>query len=121
MVKIEKVQKRDGRIVDFDQERIMNAIFKAAQAVGGKDRNLSKKLSNKVVRLLEEKYPDKIPHVEEIQDAVEKVLTENGHYRTAKAYILYREQHKKIRETKKLIMDIEKTMNGYLKQSDWRV
>ena len=121
MVKIKKVRKRDGRVVDFDQERITNAIFKAAQAVGGKNRKLSKKLSDKVVRILEEKYPDKIPHVEEVQDVVEKVLTENGHYRTAKAYILYREQHKKIRETRKLIMDIEETMNGYLKQSDWRV
>lgn len=89
MVKIKKVQKRDGRIVDFDQERITNAIFKAAQAVGGKDRELSKKLTKKVVRILEERFPDKIPHVEEIQDVVEKVLTENGHYRTAKAYILY--------------------------------
>ena len=104
MVKIKKVQKRDGRIVDFDQERITNAIFKAAQAAGGKNRKLSKKLSDKVVCILEEKYPDKIPHVEEVQDVVEKVLTENGHYRTAKAYILYREQHKKIRETKKLII-----------------
>ncbi len=121
MSKIEKVEKRDGRIVDFDRERITDAIFSAAQAVGGDDRELSKKLSGKVVRLLEEKFPDKIPHVEEVQDAVEKVLTENGHYRTAKAYILYREQHKKIRETKKLLMDIEETMGGYLKQSDWRV
>ena len=64
MVKIKKVRKRDGRIVDFDQERVTNAIFKAAQAVGGKNRKLSKKLSDKVVHILEEKYPDKIPHVD---------------------------------------------------------
>ncbi|MEA1993522.1 MAG: ribonucleoside triphosphate reductase [Euryarchaeota archaeon] len=121
MAKIKKVEKRDGRIVDFDQERITDAIFSAAQSVGGNDRGLSKTLSGKVVCLLEERFPEEVPHVEDVQDAVEKILTENGHYRTTKAYILYREQRKKIRETKKLLMDIEDTMGGYLKQQDWRV
>ena len=115
------VKKRDGRIVPFDQERITEAIFKAAQAVGGNDRELSRRLSRKVVKYLEARNPDSIPHVEEVQDAVEKILTENGHYRTTKAYILYREQHKKIRDTHKLIMDITQTMDGYLRQEDWRV
>lgn len=115
------MKKRDGRIAAFDQERITEAIFKAAQAVGGSDHELSSRLSSKVVKYLETRTLDGIPHVEEVQDAVEKILTENGHYRTTKAYILYREQHKKIRDTRKLIMDITQTMDGYLRQEDWRV
>jgi ribonucleoside-triphosphate reductase len=118
---ITHVKKRDGRITDFDQERITEAIFNAAQAVGGNDRTLASQLSEKVAEYLETQIPDRIPHVEEIQDAVEKILTENGHYRTTKAYILYREQHKKIRDTQNLIMDITQTMDGYLRQKDWRV
>jgi ribonucleoside-triphosphate reductase len=119
---ITKVRKRDGRIVPFDQERITEAIWKAAQAVGGKDRELAKKLSDKVVEILEEKFGGvTIPHVEQIQDIVEKVLVETGHYKTAKAYILYREQKAKLRETKNVFIDVEQTIDSYLTQSDWRV
>ena len=118
---ITHVKKRDGRMVPFDKERITEAIFKAAQAVGGTDRLLASQLANTVVEYLETQTTDGIFHVEEIQDAVEKILTETGHYRTTKAYILYREQHKKIRETQNLIMDITQTMDGYLRQKDWRV
>lgn len=116
-----KVRKRDGRIVDFDQNKITEAIWKAAQAVGGQDKELAKKLSDEVVALLEEKFGYKIPPVEEVQDIVEKILVENGHYRTAKAYILYRQQHANIRETKSAFVDALNTINEYLEQSDWRV
>ena len=106
MAKITKIEKRDGRIVDFDQEKITNAIFKAALAVGGRDRERAKFLSDQVVKELERKFGKrKIPTVEEIQDIVEKVLIEHGHAKTAKAYILYRQKKAEIREEKKRILN----------------
>lgn len=88
---ITHVIKRNGAIVPFNKDRITNAIYRAAVAVGGRDRSIAERLSDQVVQILERTYPpDKIPMVEEIQDVVEKVLIENGHARTAKAYILYR-------------------------------
>ena len=106
MAKITKIEKRDGRIVDFDQEKITNAIFKAVLAVGGRDRERAKFLSDQVVKELEKRYGGKkIPTVEEIQDIVEKVLIEHGHAKTAKAYILYRQKKAEIREEKKRILN----------------
>ncbi len=88
---IKKVRKRDGSIVDFDQEQITNAIFKAAIEVGGgRNRRIVERLSDEVVRVLEEKYAGTIPGVKDIQDVIETVLIEHGHARTAKAFILYR-------------------------------
>jgi len=119
---ITKVKKRDGKVVDFDQEKITNAIWAAAQAVGGTDKELAKILSDKVVATLEEKFGGvTVPTVEQIQDIVEKTLVETGHYKTAKAYILYREKHKKIREAKNLMVDVNSTISEYLNQTDWRV
>jgi len=119
--KIAKIRKRDGRIVDFDQNRITEAIWKAAQAVGGKDRKVTERLSNRVVRFLEEKFPLEIPGVENIQDIVEKVLIEEGHARTAKAYILYRKQHETLRKIRTTFLEVEKIVSDYLTQVDWRV
>ncbi len=105
---ISKIIKRDGRIVDFDKEKITNAIFKAAKAVGGRDKELAARLADQVVKLLKERLkPGEIPTVEQVQDLVEKVLVENGHYRTAKAYILYRKERTLIREEKKRILQKE--------------
>jgi ribonucleoside-diphosphate reductase alpha chain len=104
---ITKVKKRDGRIVDFDKTKIAEAIFKAAKAVGGRDRKLAESLADKVVAQLEKIFIDKIPSVEDIQDIVEKVLIEEGHARTAKAYILYRQERRLIREEKKRILEKE--------------
>jgi len=102
------VKKRDGRVVDFDQDKITIAIYKAAKAVGGSDRKTAKKLSNQVVKILDEKFKNhEVPTVEEIQDAVEKVLIENGHAKTAKAYILYRQKRKEIREARTMLLDSE--------------
>jgi len=101
---ISKIKKRDGRIVDFDPEKITNAIFKAAQSVGGKDRTAAEKLSKQVVELLEKQLkPGEIPTVEQVQDLVEKVLVENGHYKTAKAYILYRQKRAEARRIKAML------------------
>jgi ribonucleoside-triphosphate reductase len=115
------VRKRDGRLEPFDQERITNAIWKAAKAVGGKDRELAKKLSDQVVAELKKRFgEDGVPTVEEIQDVVEKVLIENGHARTAKAYILYRKQHQDIRELAALLSQAD-LVDQYLEMEDWRV
>jgi ribonucleoside-triphosphate reductase len=115
------VRKRDGRLEAFDQERITNAIWKAAKAVGGKDRELAKRLSDQVVAELQRRFGDEgVPTVEEIQDLVEKILIENGHARTAKAYILYRKQHQDLRELASLLSSAD-MVDQYLEIEDWRV
>jgi len=93
-----QVRKRDGRLVTFDQTKIANAIFKAAQAVGGDDRVLADELASMVTMFLERNFADTAPTIEEIQDTVEKVLIETGHAKTAKAYILYRDKRARIRQ-----------------------
>jgi len=99
--KINRLIKRDGRLVAFNKDKITDAIFRAAVEVGGSDRSEAEKLAGDVVAHINEKYPlGAIPSVEEIQDMVEKILAENGHFNTAKAYILYREKHKDIRDKK---------------------
>ncbi|MBA7495245.1 Anaerobic ribonucleoside-triphosphate reductase [subsurface metagenome] len=120
-VRIVQIRKRDGRIVDFAQEKITKAIWGAAQAVGGRDRKLAERLSNRVVALLEEKFLQEIPGVEDVQDLVEKILIEEGHARTAKAYILYRKQHESLRRIKTTFVEVEKIVSDYLSQIDWRV
>ncbi|MFW9997437.1 MAG: ATP cone domain-containing protein [Candidatus Odinarchaeota archaeon] len=88
---IKQVVKRDGSIVPFDQERIAEAIYRAAVEVGGRDKELAQEVSNDVVRLMNKSMKlDEVPHVEEINDFVEKVLIERGHARTSKAFILAR-------------------------------
>ncbi len=99
MPQIEYVVKRTGAVVPFNQERITNAIYRAAVAVGGRDRSIAEKLSDQVVEMLEETtLPGHVPTIEEIQDVVEKVLIENGHAKTAKAYILYRDERARRRK-----------------------
>jgi len=114
-----KIVKRDGRIVDFDSSKITNAIYKAGQATGEFGLDIAKKLTIKVLDLATEIIKDKIPTVEEIQDIVEEILLNSPYKKTAKAYIIYREQHAKIREiTTKANLDL---INQYLNQIDWRV
>ena len=118
---LDKIKKRDGRVVDFDKNKIEKAIWYAAKSVGGEDREKSEMLADKVVDYLEGSLEEgETPKVEQVQDAVEKTLVENGHYKTAKAYILYRKKHKDIRDFKKLITDIS-TVEDYIEESDWRV
>lgn len=93
MSRIKYVIKRSGAVVLFTPERITNAIYRAAVEVGGRDRETAENLSRQVVEILEQNEdPDYSPHIEEIQDVVEKVLIENGHAKVAKAYILYRNE-----------------------------
>lgn len=115
------VRKRDGKLEPFDQERITNAIWKAAKAVGGKDREQAKRISDQVVAELRNRFgEDGCPTVEEIQDIVEKMLIENGHAQTAKAYILYRKQHQDMRELAALLSSAD-MVDQYLEIEDWRV
>lgn len=104
---ITKIQKRDGRQVPFNVEKIADAIFKAARAVGGNDYNSANELAYKVCDELEKfNTATSIPTVENVQDMVEKVLVENGHAKTAKAYILYRADRTRIREMNTSLMKI---------------
>ncbi len=96
------LRKRNGKIEEFNPEKITNAIFSAAKAVGGENRELAIELTKKVCELLYQEKGYHIPEVEEIQDAVERVLIENGHARTAKAYILYREKRRILRKKRAL-------------------
>lgn len=120
--KITKVQKRDGAIVDFDQTRISDAIFKALTATGQGDGKRAKKLSDRVVQILNRRFKkDEVPHVEQIQDIVEEVLILEGLVETAKAYILYREQRRRIREATKFAEEAVDRIDAYLEKADWEV
>ena len=115
------VLKRDSKLEPFDQERITQAIWKAAKAVGGKDKEQAKNISNQVTVELNKVYGDDgVPTVEEIQDLVEKRLIENGHAQTAKAYILYRKQHNDMRELAALLSSSD-MVDQYIDIADWRV
>jgi len=118
---IEKIRKRNGSIEKFIPEKISSAIFKAAVACGGNDFALAQRLCDKVVELANEKYEGKIPDVEQIQDLVEYVLIENGHAKTAKAYILYRDKRKNAREINALIGATIDMFGNYLGDKDWKI
>lgn len=102
---IEKIIKRDGRTVPFAIEKIADAIYKAAQATGGRDYSVSMDLAQKVVAEIE-KAKIQPPNVEQIQDMVEHVLIENGHARTAKEFILYRAERNRVREMNTRLMKV---------------
>ncbi len=115
------ILKRDGRTEKFHPEKITWAIFKAANACGGKDFEKAEELCNEVLEIAEKKYGKKIPDVEGIQDIVEKVLIEQGHAKTAKAYILYREKRKGARELNALIGATIDMFSDYLGDKDWQI
>ena len=99
--KITFVMKRDGSVVPFDREKVIIAIYKAAAAVGGHNRALSEKVADESIEMMNQCFqPPDWPSVEEVQDIVEKVLIENGHAKTAKSYIVYRENRRRERERK---------------------
>ncbi len=103
---ITQIVKRDGRKVTFNIEKIANAIYKAAQAAGGNDYDEALELAGKVCDAVEEISKKKIPSVEEVQDMVEKILIEEGHAKTAKAYILYRSNRTRAREMNTRLMKV---------------
>jgi len=119
---ITKVRKRDGTLVEFDQNRITQAIFKAITATDQGDGKRAQKLSDKVVKLLNRRFKtEEIPTVEQIQDIVEEVLILEGLVKAAKAYILYREQRRRIREAVKYSEEAVERLDQYLGKLDWEV
>ena len=118
---IKSIRKRDGRVVDYDIEKIENAIAKAMLSLGYGEIKDCKKMAKITELYLTEKFVDAVPSVEDIQDTVEKVLMKNGYEDVAKAYIIYRRDHEKIRNIGSTLMDYKETVDKYLKLADWRV
>lgn len=106
MPMITMIKKRDGREAPFNIEKIARAIYRAAEAVGGNDYSEAMELADKVCQQLSESIIGRNPSVEEVQDMVERVLIENGHAKTAKAYILYRAERTRAREMNTTLMKI---------------
>lgn len=118
---VTKIRKRDGSVVLFNPQKIIDAIWKAAKAVGGQDYEKAKSIGEEVVRKINERFGDNgIPSVEEIQDIVEETLIKGGHDQTAKAYILYRKSHEELRNVKGLFDTIE-AVEDYIGMDDWMV
>ena len=118
---LENVKKRDGGLVPFSEKRIEEAVFAAAKAVGGHDTKMAEDVTGKVVHRLKMQFGTRPPSVEDIQDAVEKELIESGHAKTAKAYILYRQQRSNIRDSKAFLGKINGIIDDYIQVTDWRV
>ena len=123
---IKNVVKRSGEITAYDRSKIEHAIAQAIAACEGtanadRAHEITDKVEEALRVMMVGRHAHSIPAIEEIQDIVETVLIKEGEVRVAKAYILYRARHEAIRDTEKLMLDIDETMNGYLSQSDWRV
>jgi ribonucleoside-triphosphate reductase len=102
------VRKREGQLVEFDRKKIVEAIFAAMQVMGEENKSSSEKITDQVIKKLEERFKDKIPQVEEVQDIVEETLIKEGMVKVAKAYILYRDKRSRIRESLKVRKKIKK-------------
>jgi ribonucleoside-triphosphate reductase (formate) len=115
------VIKRDGKQASFDVGKIMSAIQQAGIATEEYNSEESERLTGQVLKVLCHRCANQTLEIEQIQDVVEQVLITSDHYRTARAYIVYREQHGKLRRDQKTMVDVESSMNEYLDQLDWRV
>lgn len=119
---LQYIRKRDGRLVKFEVDKISAAIKKSVRAVGGHDMDKAQSIALQVVSTLTVIFKDtQIPTVENVQDLVEKELIEAGHARTAKAYILYRQQREQLRATRSFMQESIEAIDSYLTQEDWRV
>ncbi len=119
-----KIRKRDGRVVDFDPERIAIAAGKALKAAGtGNDKVARHIAADVVAELVEKGYngAEQIPDIELVQDLVEHSFIKRGLSKAAKLFILYRQQHEKIRDARRLLMDVQDLVSSYIGQEDWRV
>jgi len=115
----DQIRKRDGRIADFDSSKITRAIQKAGEATGEFNEKEARKMTMKVISMSRDLRLGPIPEVEEIQDIVERVLLDSPFYKTAKAYIIYREQHNQIRKI--AIKENVGLMESYIRRMDWKV
>ncbi len=117
----ENVTKRDGTLAPFDSHRIFNAINKAGTTTGEFGAQESWLLTAQVLKVLEHKFTESLPTIEQIQDVVEQVLISANYFATAKSYILYRDQRNRMRSDRKVMVDVESSINEYLEKLDWRV
>jgi anaerobic ribonucleoside-triphosphate reductase len=116
-----EVVKRDGSCAVFDADKIRSAIQRAGQATGEFGAVEADQLAAQVSKVLIHRHRAEAPQIEKIQDAVEQVLISADHFQTARAYIVYREQHKKLRQDRSTLVDVATSVNEYLEQQDWRV
>jgi ribonucleoside-triphosphate reductase (formate) len=113
------IRKRNGTVVPFQPEKITNAISRAGEATGEFGEEIASRLTLRVLNLAQQALPGEVPSVEQVQDIVEEVLLSSQYRKTAKAYILYREQHARIREVvSKADVDL---IDSYLDRTDWQV
>ena len=118
---IQNVTKRDGTLAPFDETKIYNAILKAGTSTGEFGESDAWLLTAQVMKVINHKFSESLPSIEQIQDIVEQVLISANYFATSKAYILYREQRNRMRADKKVMVDVESSINEYLEKIDWRV
>jgi len=116
-----EIQKRDGSKAPFDPSKIQIAVAKAGRATGEFDQFEAELLTMQVIKVLAFRHQTGIPEIEHVQDIVEHVLITSNYVKTARAYIVYREQHKRLREDKKTFVDVTTSVNEYLDRLDWRI
>ena len=114
-----KIVKRNGDVAEFRPEKIEQAIFKAMRAAGRPDRAAARRLAGEVIAELAA-GGERIPHVERVQDAVEKAIYRSGDFDLLKTYMLYRKKHEEIRQSKELFSNLD-VIDDYLGLDDWRV
>jgi len=118
----QQITKRDGKEVRFDKDRIERALTKAGQATDEFNSLEAQLLTHQVLKVLSHRFNSgQGPDVESIQDIVEQVLISANHIETARAYIIYRNQHRKLRQDRNTLVDVSLSVNEYLDKSDWRV
>jgi ribonucleoside-triphosphate reductase len=116
-----EVIKREGARAPFDAAKIRSAMLRAGQASGEFGEAEADLLAAQVAKVLIHKLRGQAPHIEQIQDVVEQTLIAANHFHTARAYIVYREQHARLRVDRKTLVDVESSVNEYLSRQDWRV
>ena len=118
---VHNVTKRDGTLAPFDESKIYNAILKAGTSTGEFGESDAWLLTAQVMKVINHKFTESLPSIEQIQDIVEQVLISANYFATSKAYILYRDQRNRMRADKKVMVDVESSINEYLEKLDWRV
>jgi ribonucleoside-triphosphate reductase len=116
-----RIRKRDGQVVTFDADKIHSAIRRAGAATGDFGDDEARLLTAQVVKVLAHRFVGQIPDIERIQDVVEQALISANHFRTMRAYSVYREQRARLRQDKKTVVDVAASINEYLDRQDWRV
>ncbi len=115
------ITKRDGSLVAFDKEKVFVAISKAGLSTKEFGDDEARLITSLVMKVVGVRFEKRCPSIEDIQDVVEQTLISSNHYKTARAYIVYREQHKKLRQDKKAVVDAVASVNEYVEKLDWRV